>query len=112
MKQIRAVVRDYMAEKVVRALHELPHFPGLTMTDVHGQSRGRGPDHCYQPSEKLADARYRLVEILCAQEAVAVIAATIRNSAHTGLPGDGVIAISDVEQVIRIRTGEEQEKAV
>ena len=41
MKEIKAIIQPHMVSKVVRALHELPHFPGLTLFDARGQGRGR-----------------------------------------------------------------------
>ena len=40
MKEIKAIIKSQMLGRVVKALHELPHFPGLTFYDVHGQGRG------------------------------------------------------------------------
>lgn len=113
MKQVKAIIQPHMTSRVVQALHELPHFPGLTIFEVSGQGRGSGKGGVYKPSvDDIFEQKKRLVEIVCADEAAEAIAETIRNAAHTGRPGDGIIVITDIVQVIRIRTGEKHESAV
>lgn len=113
MKQILAIVRPNMLERVEHALHGLEHFPGVTMLRVRGQSRGRAPGHEYQPSEWDVERREReLLLLVCADELAPALVSTIRDAAHTGLPGDGLIVVSEVSEVVRIRSGERGETAV
>lgn len=113
MKEIKAIIQPHMVSKVVRALHELPHFPGLTVFDARGQGRGRGAGGAFKVTEDSIDYhRKTVLEIVCADEHAASIAETIRQHAHTGRTGDGIIIVTDLGEVIRIRTGEQQQQAV
>ena len=113
MKEIKAIIQPHMLDRVVSALHELPHFPGLTILDVVGQGRGRGEQHAYKATlDTVFNSKRKLIEIICADDAAGTIAETIRHHAHTGRSGDGVITIADIAEVIRIRSGESGEKAV
>jgi nitrogen regulatory protein P-II 1 len=113
MKEIKAIIQPHMLDRVVAALHELPHFPGLTVLDVTGQGRGRGEDHAYEATlDSVFSSKRKLIEIICADDAAESIADAIRTRAHTGRSGDGIITITDIVEVIRIRSGERGEQAV
>lgn len=113
MKEIKAIIQPHMLSKVVRALHELPHFPGLTLSDARGQGRGRGAGGAFKITEDDIDYHRKVIlEVVCADDLAANIAETIRQAAHTGNKGDGIIIINELREVIRIRTGEKQEQAV
>lgn len=113
MKEIKASIQPHMADQVIKALHELPHFPGLTMFEVSGQGRGRGEGGAYLPTEEtIFHDRRKLIQIVCADEVAESIAETIRQAARTGMRGDGLIVITDIGEVIRIRSGERQKQAV
>ena len=113
MKQVKAIIKPHMSARVIGALHDLPHFPGLTIFEVSGQGRGSGPGGAYVSSEDtIFENKSRVVEVLCADDAAEGIAETIRTAARTGTHGDGIIVITDVASVIRIGSGERQEQAV
>jgi nitrogen regulatory protein P-II 1 len=114
MKEIKAIVQPHILNRVVWELRALPHFTGLTVIDTTGHGRGSGKDHAYDPSpeEMLVTHRHKRIEIVCSDELAPSIAETILKAAHTGHPGDGIVTISDLERVVRIRTREEQERAV
>lgn len=114
MKEIKAIIQPHMLDRVVSALRALPHFPGLTILDVIGQGRGRGKDHAYEPSldDILRTHKHKLIEIVCSDEMAPTIAEGICKAAHTGNSGDGIVTIANLERVVRIRSGEEQEQAV
>jgi len=113
MKQIKAIIQRHIVGNVVRALHELPHFPGLTLTDARGQGRGRGAGGSYKITEDDIDYHPKVVlEIVCADNHAADLTRTIQQTAHTGNKGDGIITVTNLAEVIRIRTGEQQESAV
>ncbi|MDA1280983.1 MAG: P-II family nitrogen regulator [Chloroflexi bacterium] len=113
MKQITATIQPHRLSNVVRALHQLPHFPGFTIWDARGQGRGRGAGGAFKVTEDSIDYhRKNLLQITCADELVTSIVETIQKSAHTGNPGDGLIVVTDVAEVIRIRTGEKQDHAL
>jgi nitrogen regulatory protein P-II 1 len=50
MKEITAIIQPHTLSRVMHALHALPHFPGLTLLDAHGQGRGRGAGGAFQPT--------------------------------------------------------------
>lgn len=113
MKQIVAVIRPNMLERVEHALHALDRFPGITLLRVKGQSRGRALGHRYQPTKGDVKHHDREMFILvCADELAPELVRTIRDAAHTGLPGDGLILLSEVSEVVRIRTDEHDDDAV
>ena len=114
MKEIKATIQPHILDRVLWALRALPHFTGVTVLDTIGHGRGRGKDHAYEasPTESLFKHKHKRIEIVCSDELAPSIAEAIRKAAHTGHPGDGIITIADLERVVRIRTGEEQEQAV
>lgn len=113
MKQITAVIQPHMLTKVQHALHALPHCPGFTLLSAKGHSRGRAPGHAYHPTEQDMDLRARqALLIICSDALAPSIVEAIRRSAHTGLPGDGIIAVCDATEVVRIGTGERGDDAV
>lgn len=107
MKQIIAIVQPHRLENIEQALHGLEHLPGFTIFSTRGNSRGRGSHHAFVPAEWNPDAHDRLVLMMfCADELAQNVVEAIRAAAHTGNPGDGLIAVSDLEDVLRIRSGE------
>lgn len=96
-----------MLSKVISALHELPHFPGLTLFKCQGQGHGKAQDGKYVSSEDGPFYRqHERLEIICSENQVAEIVATIQHNAHTGNSGDGIITITNLESAMHIRTGE------
>lgn len=113
MKEIKALIRPHMLSKALEALHTLPHFPGVTVSDCQGQGRGRGAGGRYEAMEEtIYLAKMTKLELFCADEVCDGIVDAIRKAAHTGLADDGLIAVIDLPRVISIRTGQEGEKAV
>ena len=113
MKQITAIIQPHMLGKVEHALHALPHFPGFTLLRAKGHGRGRAAWHAYHPTEWDMDSHDKVaLIILCADPLAPLIVDAIRQSAHTGLPGDGIIAVCEAGEVVRIRTGERGDDAV
>jgi nitrogen regulatory protein P-II 1 len=113
MKEIKAVIQPYIVSKVVRALHGLDHFPGFTLLDGRGQGRGRGAGGSYKVTEEDIDYhRKDVLIVVCSDETAAIVTEVIRSAAHTGNKGDGIIVVSEVAEVIRIRTGEIRDSAL
>ena len=113
MKQILATIQPHMRGKVISALHELPHFPGVTILKCQGQGRGKGKGGSYVVTEN--DLQYVLkerLEIVCNDELVEAIIDAIVKNAHTGNHGDGVVTVSAVLDIIRIRIGERGESVL
>ncbi len=113
MKQIIAVIQPHMLNKVEHALHALPHFPGFTLLRAKGHGCGQAPGHAWQPAGWDLDEHDQVVLLIASSDALAPqIVETIRRQAHTGLPGDGIILVSEASEVVRIRTGKRGEDAV
>jgi nitrogen regulatory protein P-II 1 len=113
MKRIIAFVKPNMLDDVIFALHEVDDFPGASISEVQGIGSGsrdhlkhgdRTPFHAFPKSVRM--------EIVCPAAKVEEIVETIRTRAHTGLPDDGKIYISAVDDALRIRTGERGKQAM
>jgi nitrogen regulatory protein P-II 1 len=106
MKRIEAIIKPHKFEEVQEALREAG-VQGMTVTEVKGFGRQRGHTEIYRGSEYTVDfVPKTLIEILANDEQVAAIVKTIEDAAKTGKVGDGKIFISDIQDVVRIRTSE------
>jgi nitrogen regulatory protein PII len=86
---------------------------GVTVTEVKGFGRQRGHTELYRGAEYVVDFLPKLkLEVACAADQTEAIVEAIMDSAGTGKIGDGKIFVSDLEQVVRIRTGETGEEAI
>lgn len=113
MKEITTVIQPHALSQVMHALHALPHFPGVTIFDAHGQGRGRGTGGAFRPTEENFTFYKKVVLLINCDAAHAdLIVATLVKAARTGNKGDGLITIKDVASVIRIRTGETAAQAL
>ena len=113
MKQIFAIVQPHRLENIEQALHGLEHLPEFTIFPAHGHPRGQGPHHAFAPTEWNPDTHDRLVLIMfCADEQAQTVVEAIRAVAYTGNPGDGLIAVSELADVLRIRSGERGDVAL
>ena len=113
MKEIKAIIQPHMLQRVMAALHELPHFPGVTVSDCQGQGRGHGTGgHFEATTESVFFTKKLKLEMFCADAIADELVALIQRTAHTGNQGDGVIMVADLTRVTRIRTGQEQDDAV
>ena len=106
MKQIIAVIQPHMLNKVEHALHALPRFPGFTLLRVKGHARGHATGWDLDEHDRVA------LLVVSSDELAPQIVEAIRQNAHTGLPGDGVIVVTEATEVVRIRTGERDDAAV
>ena len=108
MKQVTAIFQPHRLDQVEQALHELPHLPGFTIYSA----RGHGADPRHTSDEWAPDAHDKLVMLVyCAEEHVPAVVAAIRQAAYTGVPGDGIIAVTELVDLVRIRTGERGDAA-
>lgn len=113
MKQITAIIQPHMLGRVEHALHELPHFPGFTLLRAKGHGRGRAADHAWHATEGDIDEHDKVVLlIICPDLLASQLVETIQKNAHTGLPGDGLVVVQEVAQILRIGSGEYGEHAV
>jgi nitrogen regulatory protein P-II 1 len=112
MKQITAVIKPFKLDEVREALADVG-VNGLTVTEVKGFGRQKGHTELYRGAEYVVDFLPKVkVEAVVAESLVERAIEAITKAARTGKIGDGKIFVQPVEQVIRIRTGEEGEAAV
>jgi len=106
MKLIKAVLKPFKLDDVREALSELG-VSGITVTEVKGFGRQKGHTELYRGSEYVVDFLPKVkVEIAIGEDQVDQAIEAIIKAANTGKIGDGKIFVSDLEKVIRIRTGE------
>ena len=112
MKKIEAIVRHFKLEDVKNALTE-QGVAGMTITEVRGFGRQKGHTETYRGTEYAVDFVPKVkIEIAVADDRVQQLVATIIKTAQTGQIGDGKIFVSDLQEVIRIRTGETGGEAI
>ena len=112
MKKIEAVVKPFKLDEVREALSEIG-ASGLTVTEVKGFGRQKGHTELYRGAEYVVDFLPKVkVEVILADALVERAIEAIIKAARTGKIGDGKIFVTDVEQAVRIRTGESGEAAV
>ncbi len=106
MKLITAIIKPHVLDHVRDALHQVG-VQGMTATEVKGFGRQKGHTEIYRGAEYSVDFVPKVkVEIVAADDRVNSIVETVKKTARTGTIGDGKIFISDLEQAVRIRTGE------
>ena len=112
MKKIEAIIKPFKLDEVKDALNEIG-IQGMTVTEVKGFGRQKGHTELYRGAEDIVDFIPKIkLEIVTADKLAAQVVSTIEKVAKTGKIGDGKIFVSSVEEVIRIRTGEQGETAV
>jgi nitrogen regulatory protein P-II 1 len=112
VKQITAIIKPFKLDEVREALAAVG-VSGLTVTDVKGFGRQKGHTELYRGAEYVVDFLPKVkVEAVVADEAVESAVDAIIKAARTGKIGDGKIFVSQVDEVIRIRTGETGAEAV
>ncbi|MBO6123025.1 MAG: P-II family nitrogen regulator [Methanobrevibacter sp.] len=112
MKRIVAIIRQEKFEDVKKALMEVG-CEGMTVSEVKGRGSQQGIKESYRGSSYCIDLIPKTrVEIVVKDEGLDLLVDAIRKGAYTGNIGDGKIFIQPVENVIRIRTGEEGDRAV
>lgn len=112
MKKIEAVIKPFKLDEVREALSALG-VNGLTVTEVKGFGRQKGHTELYRGAEYVVDFLPKMkLEVVLPDDRVEQAIEAILNSARTGKIGDGKIFVFDVNQVVRIRTGETGESAI
>ncbi len=105
MKLITAIIRPFKLDEVREALTQAG-VSGLTVTEVKGFGRQKGHTELYRGAEYMVDFLPKVkIETVVTDEIVEPILEAIQQVAGTGKTGDGKIFVTEVEQVIRIRTG-------
>ena len=106
MKKIEAIIKPFKLDEVKEALQEIG-IQGLSVIEVKGFGRQKGHTELYRGAEYVVDFLPKVkIEVVLGDDAVEGAIEAIRNAAQTGRIGDGKIFVSNVEEVIRIRTGE------
>lgn len=112
MKLVTAIIKPFKLDDVRSALSEIG-VQGVTVTEVKGFGRQRGHTELYRGAEYVVDFLPKLkLEIATSSDQLEQIVDSIISAASTGNIGDGKIFVSDLEQVVRIRTGETGEDAI
>jgi len=112
MKMITAVIKPFRLEEVRAALATFG-VSGMTVTEVKGFGRQRGHTELYRGAEyTIAFVPKTRIEVAVRAELVDQVVDAIAQAAKTGKVGDGKIFISDLERVLRIRTGETDDAAL
>ena len=112
MKLVTAIIKPFKLDEVREALSAIG-VQGITVTEVKGFSRQKGHTELYRGAEYVVDFLPKVkIEAAVKNELLDQVIEAIEKSASTGKIGDGKIFVFDVEQVIRIRTGETGEDAL
>ncbi|HXQ11471.1 MAG TPA: P-II family nitrogen regulator [Caulobacteraceae bacterium] len=112
MKKIEAVIKPFKLDEVKEALQELG-VQGMTVLEAKGYGRQKGHTELYRGAEYVVDFLPKIkIEVVVVDDQVDAAVEAIQNAARTGRIGDGKIFVSDVAEVIRIRTGESGAAAI
>ena len=112
MKKVEAIIKPFKLDEVKEALHEVG-IQGITVTEAKGFGRQKGHTELYRGAEYVVDFLPKVkIEVVMEDGMVERAVEAILQAAHTGRIGDGKIFITDVIDVIRIRTGESGPAAV
>jgi nitrogen regulatory protein P-II 1 len=112
MKKIEAIIKPFKLDEVREALSEIGVM-GMTATEVKGFGRQKGDTELYRGAEYIVDFLPKVkLDLLVSDKMADKVVDTIVKIAHTGKIGDGKIFILNVEDAVRIRTGERGDKAI
>ena len=112
MKKVEAIIKPFKLEDVKEALSEIG-IQGMTVTEVKGFGRQKGHTEIYRGSEYTVDFLPKVkLEIIIDDEQAEAVVDKIVSTANTGKIGDGKVFVSNVEEAVRIRTGEKGAEAV
>jgi len=112
MKKVEAVIKPFKLEDVKDALAEIG-ITGMTVSEVKGYGRQKGHSELYRGAEYVVDFLPKIkLEMVVNDESVEQVIDTIVEAAKTGKIGDGKIFVTDIEKIIRIRTGETDSEAI
>ena len=112
VKKVEAIIKPFKLDEVKEALNEIG-IQGITISEVKGFGRQKGHTELYRGAEYVVDFIPKIkIEIIVADSILPQVVESIEKSAKTGRIGDGKIFVTNVEEVIRIRTGETGEDAL
>ena len=112
MKKIEAIIKPFKLDEVKDALHEIG-LKGITVVEAKGFGRQKGHTELYRGAEYVVDFLPKVkIEVVIEDALVERAIEAIQKAAHTGRIGDGKIFVTNVEEAIRIRTGERGADAI
>ncbi len=112
MKKVEAIIKPYRLDEVKDALADIG-ITGMTVSEVKGYGRQKGHSELYRGAEYAVDFLPKVkMELIVEAAQVEQVIDTITEASRTGKIGDGKIFVSDIEKVIRIRTGETDAEAI
>src|ERR1044072_5198150 len=112
MKKIEAVIKPFKLDEVKEALQEMG-VQGMTVLEAKGYGRQKGHTELYRGAEYVVDFLPKIkIEVVVADDQLEGALEAIQNAARTGRIGDGKIFVSDIADVIRIRTGKSGAQAI
>jgi len=112
VKKVEAVIKPFKLDEVKEALHEIG-VSGITYVEAKGFGRQKGHTELYRGAEYVVDFLPKLrLEVVVEDGLVERVVEAIANAARTGRIGDGKIFVTNVEEAIRIRTGERGADAI
>jgi nitrogen regulatory protein P-II 1 len=112
MKKVEAIIKPFKLDDVREAL-SAAGITGMTATEVKGFGRQKGHTELYRGAEYVVDFLPKVkIELVLSDDQVEPCVEAVTSAARTGKIGDGKIFVTDVERVVRIRTGEENEAAI
>ena len=112
MKKIEAVIKPFKLDEVKESLQEVG-IQGITVTEAKGFGRQKGHTELYRGAEYVVDFLPKVkIEIVVTNERLEAAVEAIQKAARTGRIGDGKIFVSEIQEAIRIRTGENGADAI
>ena len=112
MKKIEAIIRHFKLEDVKGAITEVG-IHGMTVTEVRGFGRQKGHKETYRGAEYIVDFMPKVkLEVVVPDDDVDKVVEAVVRAARTGQVGDGKIFVSNIDRVVRIRTGEQDDGAL
>jgi nitrogen regulatory protein P-II 1 len=112
MKKIEAVIKPFKLDEVKEALQALG-LQGMTVIEAKGFGRQKGQTELYRGAEYVVDFLPKIkIEVVVGDDQLSAAVEAVQNAARTGRIGDGKIFISDIIEVVRIRTGETGASAI
>jgi nitrogen regulatory protein PII len=112
LKMVEAIIRPQVLDRVIEELQGL-NYPGMTITEVRGHGKQKGMRQSWRGDAYVIEfiPKLKLEIAVLAEDADRVINALVR-AARTGAPGDGKIFLFDLEDAVRVRTGESNSSAI
>lgn len=112
MRLVVAVIKPFKFDEVKNALQQVG-IQGLTVTEVQGYGRQRGHTEVYRGAEYQVDLVPKLrLEVVVGDADIQALVEALVTAAHTGKIGDGKVWVAELEEVVRVRTGERGEEAL